>query len=240
MRNGYARLLWLEVPVQQEELVRSVLSILPSQETWIVSDKYLYSAHWLFFLLADPHARPEDARRVLDRGNNGEIASLFIKGTTLDSFLYLWDLYSLWFQWRDEGEGTFVDFLHPTLQNTVTDVLMERLHSDMDQEKRDNLLALVGFASFIDLDLHAWDKADWRTKLPSFEELVKRASDMTCIPAVFFLLGVEKTFGERLAPDSAWQNALYKARDYDTKRTALVQLCYWVEDHAWLWKDNLI
>jgi uncharacterized protein YoaH (UPF0181 family) len=218
-------LLWHQLPSQRQELMNSLLAILPEEDVWYASERFLRLARLLFFILADPQAQPDDSHRVLSIGNDQAVASLFAKATTLDLFLYLWNLYSLWFQREKEGGKTFADFLHPAIQSAVTGALVERFQAKTDQAETDNLIALAGFVSFSGLVFDPAEKIDWVSSLPSFEKLLKRASSKTFIPAVFFLLGLEWIFDSMDGiPSQTWQDVLPKAEEYVEKPAALEHL----------------
>lgn len=220
--------LWHQLPSQRQELLNSLLTILPEKDVWYTSERFLRSARLLFFIMADPQARPNDARRVLSIGNDQAVASLCPEATTLDLFLYLWNLYSLWFQWKEDGEKTFADFLHPAIRKAVTGALVERFQTEANQEEIDNLIALVGFISFSGLAFDPAERADWTSTLASLGKLAQRASSKTFIPAVFFLLGLESVFDRKhgIFPRT-WRRVLPKveAYGYSEKPAALEHVC---------------
>ena len=228
-------LLWRQFPSRRQELLNSLLAILPEENVWYTSEKFLRSARLLFFILADPSARPDDARRVLSIGNDQAAASLLAKATTLDLFLYLWNLYSLWFQWEKERGKTFADFLQPDIRNAITDALAKRIQNKANEDERDLLITLAGFLSFsgLGLALNLAEKAAWASTLPSFETLLKCASNKTFILAVFFLFGLEWVFDRKkdIFPRT-WQRMLPKAKKYTEKRAALEHLCDLVRARA--------
>jgi len=215
-------LLWHVCQSRRQELTNSLLTILPEEEVWYVDEKFLRSARLLFFILANPQAPPDDARRVLAMGNSGEVASLCVEATTLDIFLYLWNLYSLWFEWEKAEENTFATFLNSEIRNIISDVLTTRFQTHADEAETDNLIALVGLLSFITgLDFSPAEKARWLSKLPSFDELLSRAEAKTFIPGFFFLFGLEYIFDRAdSVPQQTWLGLLLKAEEYPEKFAA--------------------
>ena len=220
-------LLWRQFPSRRQDLLNSLLTILPEEDVWYTSEKFLHSARLLFFVLADPQARLDDARRVLSIGNDQAVVPFCTEATTLDLFLYLWNLYSLWFQWEKEGEKTFADFLQPDIRNTITDALAKRIQNKANEDERDLPITLAGFLSFsgLGLALNLAEKAAWASTLPSFETLLESALSKTFIPAVFLLFGLEWVFDRKkdIFPQT-WQRVLPKAEKYTEERAALEHL----------------
>jgi len=219
------KLLWTEVPSRREELTRFLLTILPEEKVWYADEEFIRSARLLFFILATPQVRPDDARGVLAIGNREHVAVLCEEATTLDLFLYLWNLYALWFQWeRTEGQ-TFEAFLNAEIVHTVSDALRKRSQAQTKQEETDNLITLTGFLSFVGVSIPSEERTRWSGRLLSFERLLARAATKTFIPAVFFLLGLEWIFdGASRVPTMIWRGLPPKARDYSEKLSAIEHL----------------
>jgi len=218
-------LLWQELPSYRKELTDSLLSILPEEKVWYTDEQFLRSACLLFIILANPQAWADDARRVLVIGNGEEVAALCAEATTLDLFLYHWNLYSLWFQWESEGDKTFATFLHSEIRDTTSNALAKRLRTHAGKEVTDNQIALAGLLSFLGLAVSPVEKAGWLSSLPSFDELVKRVQSKTFIPGFFFLLGLEWIFDRTGGvPQQTWRHLLSKAEAYTEKTAALEYL----------------
>jgi len=226
-------LLWDYLPSRRQELSDSVLAILPGEDKWYNSERFLRSACTLFAILAHPHARRDDACRVLNIGNDQAVAALCAEATTLEIFFYLWNLYSLWFQWEQEGEKSFAGFLHPAIWDAVTAALLERFAAKVNRAEEDSLVALSGFISFSGLVFNSAERADWASSLPPFERLVGRAWRKTFIQAVFFLFGLEWIFDRQgdIYPRT-WQWVLPKAVEWGEESAALKHLCRLVRDRA--------
>ena len=226
-------MLWRVFQSRREKLTNSLLTILPEEKVWYADEQFLRSARFLFFILANPQAPPDDARRVLAMGNSREVASFCVEAPTLDIFLYLWNLYSLWFEWERAEENTFATFLNSEIQNIVSGVLATRFQTRANQEETDNLIALVGLLSFIGLAFSPSEKACWLSKLPSFDELSDRVEAKTFIPGVFFLFGLEYIFDRADdIPQQTWLGLLPKAEKYPEKSAALEYLCNLVRVRA--------
>ncbi|MFX0200114.1 MAG: hypothetical protein ACFFCW_28675 [Candidatus Hodarchaeota archaeon] len=225
------RLLWKQLSIHRQELSNSLLNILPSEENWHSNKNFLQSARLLFFILANAQAKQAYARRVLNIGNNLKVVVLINEATALDIFLYLWNLYNLWFQWEKKREKNFADFLHPEIQNTIANVLTKIVQTETNQEEIDNQISLLGFISWINLPSNKSIKSEFKAKLLKFEELIKRVSSKTFIPGVFFLFGLEWLFDKKIYP-YLWKRLLPKVDNYSEKHAALEHLCELVRDRA--------
>ena len=227
------RLLWYEVPSHRKELTDSLLRILPEEKAWYANEDFLHSTHLLFFILANPQAKPEDARRVLAIGNSKEVAALCSEATTLDLFLYVWNLYILWFEWERTGNESFATFLHSKISDILSRALVSRSKNLRNPEKTDQLLTLAGLLSFVGLTDNPTENAEWLSKLPSFSELLKRVQTKTFVLGVFYLLGLERIFdGKDYVPRQTWRRLLPKADEYSEKLAALEHLCNFVRTRA--------
>jgi len=227
---AFVSLLLRQLPSRRLWLIDSLALILPEQDAWHSSEGFLRCVRPLFFILSDPRAHSKDAYRVLRIGNDRAVAPLFLDATALDLFLYLWNLYGLWFQLERE-ESTFADFLHPAIQTALTTAMSERFHTKTNQAECDNLVALAGFVSFHELSFDSDKKVYWASTLPSFQKLLSHSSSKTFVPAVFFLLGLEWVFDRKncISPET-WIYVLSKmdTRRYSEKRAALEHLYYFV------------
>jgi hypothetical protein len=214
-------------------LINSLLIILPDEKIWYADKKFLHFAHLLFFIMTNAEARPNDTRRVLAIGNRKEVAALCDQATTLDLFLYLWNLYILWFEREREENKAFATYLHSRINNTLSHALVQRSKTHRNPEKMDHLLALAGLLYFVGLAVDTVEKTCWLSQLPSFDELVKRVQPKTFIPGVFFLLGLEWIFDKKDGvPQQIWERLLPKAAAYTEKIAALEHLRDFVRARA--------
>lgn len=196
---------------------------LPDKTTWYDED-FLRGARVLFFTLADSTVPYEDLIRVLNLGNNEDVAELFLQGTTLDILLYLWNLYALWYevesQKPEEQRSSFRNFLHPVIVINLQEVLFKRLHalsdhseqnedlvSDDDKEQEFSnsktimdeiiiLIALIGFlTSWSLINLEKEVREKINAALPLDKLLKTINAQESFLIAAFCLLGLEWLFG---------------------------------------------
>ncbi len=220
-------LLLRETPSKRSEVISSIHDILPQEDVWHEDEEFLRSARSLFSCLASHEVRLEDVHRVLKFSNAENVAVLFEEATTLDIFLYLWNLYSLWFEWERKGDRTFSAFLHPDIQAAAKEVLIKRLQTKNDQDEADNLIALMGLLSFLGMAIPCSVKhIKWLSKPRSiFVDLLLKVVDKTFVPGVFFLLGLEDLFNKRgQLPKQRWLSLLDTASEYTMQLASVEDL----------------
>ena len=211
-------LLWEYLPAQRARLVRSLLSHLPPEDRWAEDEQFVRAVRVLFHILADPAAPQDIARRLLRAGNGPTVAALLAQATTLDIFLYLWNLYVLWYQLHSQADQAFAAFLDATIQDTVAKEAASRF--GLDDQDIDVHIMLIGFLHFIGLAPDSIDKHHWQGTLPPPGELIKRVSQKPFIPAVFFLLGLEWLY-EQPIRYYVWEWIVPKAEAYGERTAAL-------------------
>ncbi len=144
----------------------------------------------------------------------------------MDLWLYLWDLYSLWFQWGQVEGQPFSNVLSVDIQAAVHDVLATRLEASTEQKEIDALLKLAGYLFVAGLPYQPGAAAASIPDALYFETLEQRADSNTFVPAALHLFGLEAVFGDegRVLP-ATWQRVLLKADEYADRRAALEYLC---------------
>lgn len=201
-----------------------LFDILPDETIWYDDENFLRDARILFFTFTHSIARHEDLIRILNSGNNEDVATLFLQGTTQDIFLYLWNIYALWYEIESqkpkEQRSDFRNFLHPVIVTKAQEVLLKRLHElsgrnepdddlffdDYEEQELSNsetitkemtfLIALTGFLSSWSLiNLEKEEREKIRAAL-NLEMLLKRIGEIdSFLVASFYLLGLEWLFG---------------------------------------------
>jgi len=222
-------LLWNYLPVRRPELLKSLPALLPAEHDWPENEEFLRAARSLFHILADLDAPQDIARRMLHAGNRPTLAALFTQATTLDIFLYFWNLYVLWYQLHDQADQTFATFLDTTIHEAITKEAAIRFL--LDEKDLDIQLMLIGFLSFVGISPHSVDKYYWQMTAPPLGEMIKRASQKTFIPAVFFLYGLEWLYDCQVRPN-VWAWVLPKANTYTESTAALGQIRQLVNTRA--------
>jgi AAA domain len=202
-----------------------LFDILPEETIWYDDENFLRNARILFFTLTDSNIRHEDFIRILNLGNNEDVAPLFLQGTTQDIFLYLWNIYALWYgvesQKPKEQRKDFRNFLHPVMVTKVQEVLLQRLlelsgysepsedlfFDDYEEQELSNsetittemtfLIALSGFLSSWSLiNLEKEEREKIRAAL-NLDMLLKGIDETdSFLVAAFYLLGLEWLFGK--------------------------------------------
>ena len=163
---------------------------------------------------------------VLGLGNAPAVAPLCADASTIDLFLYFWNLYVLWFAWNGEQANSFATFQCAEVAGAVIASLYERLRKHQPTEEAYRLIALIGVASFLGMSLRREREVEvFLSKQPRFDRLMERADEKTFVPAIFFLLGLNWLHqGRRRVPARVWQEQLEKADDYAETTAALERL----------------
>ena len=220
-------LLWRLLPDRRNELVDALRRFIHTDKPIYSDPTYLVSVHLLFSTLATPQARPADARIILSLGNDASVAKLCAKAMTPDLFLYLWNLYALWFEWKSPQERSFTDFLNAELGNALISSFTGRLRAGKDDEEADALITLAGAMSFLGMSCDRSSALeDFLSKIPSEDEMIFSLDQtQSFIPSVFFLLGLEWIFqDERAVPPLVWREQLVKTNKYPEATAALEHL----------------
>lgn len=213
--------LWMECPSRHNELIDSLFDILPEEKLWYSDEQFIISARSLFFILAHPQVKRENVQRVIDMWCKEEAVSLLEKAETLDIFLYLWNFYTLWFEWEKTENSNFTSFMNSRIQNAVELKLKTGFQKRANKEETDNLITLTGFLSFIGLSVHL-SASTLLSQLPPFNTLLQRIEGKTFIPGVFFLFGMEFIFhNKKRIPGHRWTSLLSKAEEYTVKLASL-------------------
>jgi hypothetical protein len=220
-------LLWRLFPTKRNALNMLLRNFLKSRTNYYADENFLRCSRLLFHTLADPSAQPETARLILKIGNTEDVSDFCTDATSLDLFLYLWNLYELWFQWKKPEENSFINFLSPDIDDAVYWALQERFAEKGNLNEKDNLISLTGLLSFQKMELEYSPEVEtFRTTLPDFDRMVGKVEYKTFIPGVFFLLGLEWIYQKDQEIDpSIWSKLLQKADNYTEKRGALYNLC---------------
>lgn len=220
-------LLWRLFPEKRKELLDALHRFFAEGKPIYSDLAYLGSVRLLFSTLATPQAESEDARVMLAIGNAPAVAPLCSKATTLDIFLYLWNLYALWFGWKSPQETSFVGFLRVEIVDATIASLPKRFRAAKDEKETGNLITLTGLLSFLCVTFDRPSAAeDFVSRLPSFDKMIERLDeDRPFIPAFFYLLGLEWLYqNDRGVPAVVWWDELGKANDYPETTAALYYL----------------
>jgi uncharacterized protein YoaH (UPF0181 family) len=220
-------LLWRLLPEQRSELADVLLRFLRTVHPIYSDPTYLRSVRGLFSILTTPESHRADSRLVLSIGNDARVATLCTEATTLDLFLYLWNLFALWFEWRNPQENSFADFLNMEFRDALNTSLIDRLGARNDRQEADNLIALAGVMSFLGVTGEGYRKVeDFLLRLPSLNEMISSLDNrLSFISSVFFLLGLEWMYeGELVVPAETWRQQLSKAGRYSETTAALEYL----------------
>ena len=189
----------------------------------IYSDpEYLRSVRSLFSTLATPQVERESAHKLLNVADASAVAPVCSKATTLDLFLYLWNLYLLWFEWESAEGKSFVDFLNAEIREAVIASLGKRFSTAKQDQEARSLIMLTGLLSFLAVRFDRPNATkDFVSRLGSFDKMIDDLDeDQTFIPSVFYLLGLEWLYQkDREVPAVVWWDELGKVHDY-TQRTA--------------------
>lgn len=220
-------LLWRLLPTKRNELAEVLPRFINTGKAIYSDPTYMRSVRLLFATLTTPEARPTEARIVLNLGNDATVAKPCAKATTLDLFLYLWNLYALWFEWKSPHEKSFDDFLNAELRNALITSFTVRFRAKPDMEGADSLIMLAGAMSFLGVSCDRSSAVEeFLSKIPSEDEMIfGLAPRRPFIPSVFFLLGLEWIFqDERAVPAVVWREQLVKANKYPETSAALEHL----------------
>ncbi|MEK6287014.1 MAG: hypothetical protein AABO57_14845 [Acidobacteriota bacterium] len=217
-------LLWRLLPAKRRELLDALHRFVAEGKPIYCDPAYMRSVRFLFSTLATPQAEDADARMMHAIGNAPAVAPLCAKATTLDMFLYLWNLYALWFEWKSPQENSFVGFLRIEIVEATIASLPKRFRAAKDEKETGNLITLTGLLSFLGVTVDRPSAAeDFASRLLSFDKLIDRLDeDRPFIPSVFYLLGLEWLYqADRGVPAVVWWDELGKANDYPETTAAL-------------------
>jgi uncharacterized protein YoaH (UPF0181 family) len=217
-------LLWRLLPAKQNDLADALMRFTQAGKPVYSDPAYMCSVRLLFLVFATPQARRVDARFLLSLGNCADVAKLCGGATTLDLFLYLWNLYALWFEWRDPQEDSFAKFLNADIAAALIASLSGRMQASKDKQETSNLIALIGLMCFFGISSERSPALKgFLSKLDPLDELVFQVNHKKpFIPSVFFLLGVEWLFqDEQGVPPQVWREQDPKADKYFEKTEAL-------------------
>ncbi|HLG12931.1 MAG TPA: hypothetical protein VJH03_00185 [Blastocatellia bacterium] len=217
-------LLWRLLPAKRKELLDALRRFFAEGKPIHSDPAYLRSARLLFSTLATPQAEPEGARMMLAIGNAPAVAPLCSKATTLDLFLYLWNLYGLWLEWKSPQETSFAGFLRVEIVEATISSLPERFRAAKDEKETGTLIRLTGLLSFLGVTFDRPSAAkDLVSRLPSFDKMIERLDeDRPFIPSFFYLVGLEWLYQkDRGVPAVVWWDELGKANDYPETTAAL-------------------
>lgn len=138
----------------------------------------------------------DNYRRVLDLCNSENVTPILKNNESLELFLYLWNLYSVWFKCekvlKDNINATFSSFLNSGIREKVNRLLEVRMRTPTDRAEQENLISLMGLLHTSGLILISKEvKTAWIHNLPTFEELLEGTDvmDFFLVPS-FFLIGL--------------------------------------------------
>jgi hypothetical protein len=220
-------LLWRVLPTRRNELADTLRRFLNRGKPIYSDPAYLRSVRLLFSTLTTLQARPTDARLVLSLGNNSAVGKLCAKATTLDLFLYFWNLFALWLEWNSPQTKSFADFLNAELADALIATLNVRLRVSTEHEEINTLSMLAGLLSFLGVNSDRSSAVDYfLSKIDSVDEMIFSLDNRRpFIPSVFFLLGLEWLFqDEGAVPSLVWREQLVKSTKYPETTAALEHL----------------
>ena len=156
-------LLWNAKRGEKTVLLEVLFKKLPDQETWYECAEFIKLMRNLFIIFSHPSALVKETRQLLQAGNHVRVIPLLRSATTLDDFLYLWNLYALWQQHGQKDAKTFSEFLNEDIAQTVKQLTFKRIQSASNSEELSYLVALIGFLAYSQLGINIKQVCDLRT-----------------------------------------------------------------------------
>ncbi len=159
---------------------------------WTKTPGFLRWNRAVLYMMTDPAAPETRAREALRVGCSSDVAPCFPEATTLDAFLYLWNLYALWFQWREDDLEDFREALHADVRAEAVQLWTRRGTTHESGQDLANWLALAGVLSFTGLaELTPPDSS----VLPDSDGLAGMLEDAGFVSAALAVLGLEACTG---------------------------------------------
>jgi hypothetical protein len=220
-------LLWRLLPSRRNEFADTLMRFIESGKPIYSDPTYLRAVRGLFSILSTPQARDTDARALLNLGNAAIVSKLCAQASTLDLFLYLWNLYALWFSWKGPEDKSFASFLNPELADSLINSFKARLRSTKKKREVEIVISLAGAMSFLGLIPNRPSEIrEFVLNLPTIDEMIFDPDHQrTFLPTVFFLMGLEWVFQDAQGvPPLVWQEQLAKTGKYAEATTALENL----------------
>ncbi len=185
---------------------------LGAPDGWPRSPGFVRWGRHLLRMACEPEIGDATAAEWLRVACRPEVATLLADATTLDVFLYLWNLYALWFQWREDAADDFREALADTLRAESLRAFLERGAAPEDEELY-SLLALAGILRFSGLAEETDLAPSVEQRWPDPERLALLLEGGTFVPSALAVLGYEALLGEPCgaAPDVAERLDRYPA-----------------------------
>ena len=201
--------------------------------TWYVQPDFLRSLRTILFSITAQTTDQRAMRSMLDVAGDSRVVPHLEKAEILEVFLYVWNVYALWYQIDSRGESTFLSLLLPDIQEAIT-TRMASINADGgSRETLANWIQLTGLLTYAGLEKLLPANIAWRQQLSSLPSMIGPAYGFSFLPAVCYLLGLERLSqpGRTVRPKT-WTGILAKSKDYSNLTEAMLQLIGYVRSRA--------
>jgi hypothetical protein len=188
-------------PEQLREILPRLWSILPPEEAWSPHPTLLGAARFLFQLCLDQLVSDDDAERVVRVTAKRSAEMTLDNVSTNVLFLFLWNLYALWYERRKPGAEAF-DMLHGSgFWDDLAALTCERIAKPTTIPEQLNRLALAGFVGFVAPDRRDELRAHALQMSSDSEYLLAQTENLRFVHSFFTSLGLALILPARRAFD---------------------------------------
>ncbi len=167
---------------------------------WPQTPGFLLWARHLLRMACEPEMDEATARRWLSVACRAEVAPLFAEADSLEVLFYIWNLYALWFQWREDAAEELREVVAEELGAAAIGAFNDRAEEAVEGDEQRIRLALAGvltFSSLASADIAASDPDLWTQP----EHLAPLLEEVTFVPSALAVLGCEALAGRRCSEE---------------------------------------